>query len=81
MEKIIPEQTHKVYIKVNENNDIIAINSEIFLSDVTDWILIDEGSGMKYSHAQTCYLPKSLYRGITGYNYQYLNGKIIEKVE
>ena len=33
----------KVYIKINENNEIIEINSEIFIDDLTGWIKIDSG--------------------------------------
>ena len=51
----------KVYIKTTENNEICEINSEIFLEDTTGYIMIDEGSGDKYAHAQSNYLEKRIY--------------------
>ena len=41
MEFYIPP--YKVYVQTDENNRIITINSSAFLSDLTDWIEIDEG--------------------------------------
>ena len=42
--------TYKVYIKINSNNRIIAVNSSAFLIDLTDWIEIDEGSGDMFAY-------------------------------
>lgn len=77
MEEII-EQPIKVYIKVNSNNEIIDINSEIFIKDFTDWIEIDSGYGDKYAHAQSQYFNKPLINDDGNYNYKYFNRKIIE---
>ena len=49
--------TYTVYIQKNDNNLVTAINSSAFLSDITDWIEIDDGAGVKYHHAQGNYLP------------------------
>ena len=52
----------KVYIKTDEANNIIEINSDIFIENPSqDWILIDEGYGDKYVHAQGNYLDKPLF--------------------
>ena len=60
-----------VYVKKDEGNRIISIDSDGFLSDTTGWVQIDEGAGDRYHHAQGNYLPKSLYdeRGIPRYAY------------
>lgn len=47
----------KVYIKTNENNEIIEIGSSVFIHDPENWIEIDEGSGDQFVHAQGNYLP------------------------
>lgn len=66
----------KVYVKVNTKNEITAINSEIFIKDLTGWVEIDEGYGDKYAHAQNNYFSKPL-RNIDGtYNYKYEKGAI-----
>ena len=72
------ERGIRVYIRVNENNEIIELNSEIFIRDFEGLILIDEGFGDRYAHAQGNYLPKSLTNDKGKYNLKYINGKIVE---
>ena len=71
----------RVYIKLDEADNIININSEIFIEDTTDWIEIDEGEGDKYSHAQGNYLSKSLRTSEGYYRYKYDNGDVVERSE
>ena len=71
----------KVYIKTDENNNIIDINSSVFLTDLTDWIEIDEGTGDKYAHAQGHYFDKPLMTETGIYRYQYLYKMIVEKTD
>lgn len=77
------EYKSKVYIKVNEKNDIVAIEGGYSMSnikDISEWIFIDEGSGDKYNHCQGNYLDKPLMDFEHGlYNYAYINGEIVEK--
>lgn len=61
----------KVYIQTDIDKIVTAINSSIFLQDITDWIEIDGGSGDKYAHAQSQYLEKGLIDGKGRYNYKY----------
>lgn len=75
------EDLIKVYIKIDENNNIIAVNSSIFLTDLTDWIEIDEGTGDKYAHAQNYYFDKPLVTETGIYRYQYLYKMIVEKTD
>lgn len=64
----------KVYIKIDEKKTVIEINSEFFISDLTDWIAVDEGKGDKYVHAQNHYLSKGLKDDDGKFNYKYDNG-------
>ena len=73
------ERKIKVYIKVNSTNEVTEINSEIFIKDLSGWILVDEGFGDKYAHAQGHYLSDPLTDENGKHNYIYFNGKIIKK--
>lgn len=73
--------TYKVYIKTDENGIVAAINSSAFLSDTTDWIEIDEGTGDKYHHAQGNYLPLGLTTDDGVYRYKYTDGELQERTE
>ena len=75
----INEQPIKVYIKVNSNNEVIAINSSVFIKNPTGWIKIDEGFGNKYSHAEVSYLSDQLVDENFKFNYKYEKGKIVRK--
>ena len=77
MEEII-EQSIKVYVRINANNEIIEVGSSIFIKDLTGWIEIDEGFGDKYAHAQSQYFDKPLMNEDGTYNYKYEDGKVIE---
>lgn len=61
----------KVYIKLDSNKILREVNSSIFIRDSTDWIVIDEGVGDKFSHAQSQYLTKGLVDEKGRYNYKY----------
>lgn len=45
-----------VYVQVDSAGRVTAINSSAFLADVQEWLLIDEGYGDPYYHAQRNYL-------------------------
>lgn len=79
MENII-EEPIKVYIKTNDNNDIIDVASSIFLKDLAGWIEIDEGYGDKFAHAQSQYFDKTLMDENGNYNYKFINGEIIKNL-
>lgn len=67
-----------VYIKINNLGNVINIGSDLFISDTSKWIKIDEGYGDKYAHAQSNYLSKPIIDINGKHNYIYKNGKIIE---
>ncbi|NRT33263.1 hypothetical protein OD350_00065 [Clostridium beijerinckii] len=75
------ENIIKVYVKVDSNNVITSINSDIFTEDITEWIKINEGTGDKYSHAQSNYLDKGLMDSNGQYNYKLVDGKVVERTE
>ena len=66
---------HTVYVKLDENSIITAINSSAFLSDTSSWTEIDEGEGDKYHHAQNHYLPAGLTDENGIFNYKLADGK------
>lgn len=76
-----------VYAKLNEKNEILELQSSIFLSDATGWTKIDEGQGGdKYAHPQGNYfdtengeLPILDVKGRP--NYKYLDGNLVEITE
>ena len=80
MEEMI-EQPIKIYVKVNENNEIIEIGSSIFIKDPTNYIVIDSGFGDKYAHAQSQYFKKPLINEDGRYSFKYINGKVVEQVK
>lgn len=74
---------YKVYIKLDSDNNITFINSELFLSqeEKANMTLIDEGEGDKYAHAQSQYLEKGSIDEHGRYNYKYVEGKVVEVAE
>lgn len=75
------EITYKVYIQTDDSNRVTAVNSSAFLTNLTDWIEVDEGTGDKYHHAQGHYLPLGLMTEDGIYLYKYVDGKIQERSE
>lgn len=78
----------KVYVKTEEINNqniiteiITDINSDIFQTDLTGWIQIDEGDGDKYAHAQGNYLDDGLLDSQGRYNYKLVDSKPVELTE
>ena len=67
-----------VYVKIDQNNNIIDINSSAFVP--FEWgIKIDEGTGDKYHHAQNYYFPESIYTSDKIPKYKLINGIPIER--
>ena len=67
----------KVYVKLDENNVVVDIQSSVFLDNTENWIKIDEGYGDKYALAQTHYLSKWITDENGIFNYKY-EDKLIE---
>ena len=64
----------KVYAKINSDSYITAIDSSAFLTDLIDWLEIDEGSGDKFHHAQGNYFDKPLKPENGVYQYKLEDG-------
>lgn len=69
----------RVYIKTDQENRVTAVNSEIFLSDVSGWAEIDSGDGDRFAHANGNYLPKPLTDENGVYRYKYADGIVSER--
>lgn len=81
MELVCSKSETKVYIMINDKNDVIYIDSDIFLYDTAGWIYIDKGYGDKYAHAQGNYFAKPIADAYGIYTYKYENGAVREKTE
>ena len=77
----IEEQPYGVYVRLDESNNIVEINSDAFIRNLIDWTKIDEGFGDKYHHAQGNYFDKPLFDEYSRYNYQFVNGEVVEIAE
>ena len=67
-----------VYVKVDPNGYITAVNSSAFLTDTADWVEIDQGYCDKYHHAQGNYFPESIITDGGAYRYKLVKGKVVE---
>ncbi len=72
---------YSVYVKVDLNNNIIDVNSNAFLKDLTEWIKIDEGEGDRYHHAQGNYFEKMAVTSKGICRYKLISGDVVEKNE
>lgn len=70
---------YRVFIKLNSDNEITAVNSSAFLMDTEGWIEIDSGIGDKYHHAQNNYFNNPLTDENGLYNYKFVDGAVIER--
>lgn len=67
-----------VYVNPNELGYITAVNSSAFLTDLTDWVKIDEGYGDKYHHAQGNYFSEPIRTMGGAYRYKLVDGEVVE---
>lgn len=72
------DEKYKVYIKTDAEGRVIAINSSAFLESIDGCILIDEGVGDKYHHAQGNYLEKPILNVDGTHNYLFQGNGIRE---
>lgn len=70
---------YKVYVKTDEQGRVVAINSDVFLSSLEGWTLIDVGDGDRYHHAQGNYMPLPIHdeRGVC--RYKLVDGAVVER--
>ena len=77
-------QKSKVYVRLDDSNRILSVDggrTESNIQDFSEWVLIDEGSGIKYDFCQNNYLEKPIKdeRGI--YRYKLVDGKPVERTQ
>lgn len=75
----IVKENYIIYVQIDKQNNLIAVNSSAFIDDLADWIKIDEGLGDKYHHAQNNYFDKPLYTEDGVPRYKLVDGKAIER--
>lgn len=70
-----------VYVKTDDANRIIAVNSSAFLRNTDGWTQIDSGYTQRYHHAQGNYFDKPIYddRGLC--RYKLADGKPVERTQ
>lgn len=51
---------YTVYVKLDAEGHITAVNSSAFLADTEGWTEIDRGFGDRYHHAQGNYFPEPI---------------------
>lgn len=73
--------TYKVYAQVDAAGRVTALNSSAFLADADGWVLLGEGSGDRFQHAQGNYLPQPLRdeRGVC--RYKWMDGALLPRTE
>lgn len=74
-------QPYIVYVKKDEQNRIIAINSSAFIADTEGWIEIDSGFDDRYHHAQGNYFEKPLMDERNIWRYAFLQGQPVERTQ
>lgn len=77
---MVPE-IYTVYVQTNAEGYITAINSDVFLSDLDDWTLIDAGYGDKYHHAQGNYFEQPLMDDRGVYRYKLVDGLVAQRTQ
>lgn len=66
-----------VFIQLDEEQNIVNVNSDAYLEDTSNWIEIDRGEGDKYSLAQGHYFDLPIFEPYTMIpNYKYTNDEI-----
>lgn len=70
-----------VYIRIDERNRIIEVNSSAFITPTEEWIEVDHGNGDKYHHAQGNYFDKPIYEEHGVPVFKYINGHTAPRTE
>lgn len=70
-----------VYVRVNEQDFIVEVNSSEFLSDITQWVEIDRGYNIKCHHAQGHYFQKPILTDDGIPRYKLVDGVPVERTD
>lgn len=69
------ESVYNVYVQVNSDNYITAIDSDAFIDDLTWWVKIDQGTGELYKYAKNLYLKQGVATSDGSLNYKLVRGR------
>lgn len=73
---------YNIYVKLDNKSNVIAVNSNAFISNFSDWILIESNvPGDRGHHAQGNYFDKSIYTQDGISRYKLVDGKAQERTE
>jgi len=70
------EDNYDVYVQINKDNYVTAVDSNAFLTDLSFWLKVDSGRGELYKYAKVNYCPKGLTTD-GGYNYKLVDGVVV----
>lgn len=70
------EGAWSVYVQINMDDYVTAIESSAFLDDPVTWIKVDQGTGELYKYARVLYCPKGLTTE-GGFNYRLVDGVVV----
>lgn len=70
-----------VYVKIDPENRIVAVDSSAFLTDTSGWVEIDRGFGSRYHHAQNNYFPKPIMDKHGSCRYKLEDGQPVERTQ
>lgn len=69
----------RVYVLIDDENRIVAVESSFFLRNADGWIETDSGEGDRYRHAQNNYLPGPQRDELGRCRYKWERGQIVER--
>ena len=70
------EATYGVYVQINADNYVTAVDSDAFIPDLSWWIKVDSGTGELYKYARVNYCPKGIQTD-GGWNYKLVDGVVV----
>lgn len=70
------EGTWGVFVQLNIDNYVTAVESSAFLQTTNGWLKVDEGTGELYKYARVLYCPKGLTTE-GGFNYRLVDGVVV----
>ena len=70
------EATYGVFVQINLDSYVTAVDSDAFIPDLSYWVKVDEGRGELYKYARVNYCPKGLQTD-GGWNYKLVGGVVV----
>ena len=68
---------YSVYVQINIEGYVTAVDSDAFLTETASWYKVDEGSGELYKYARVNYCPAGLVNDYGTYNYKLVDYKVV----